>query len=292
MPFLQLGKDVTPLLKLGIAFMVSGLMTMGSAYWIRVIVLRETGLEASGLYQSAWNIGGIYVGFILQAMGTDFFPRLSAAAHDDAECNRLVNEQTRVSLLLGGPGVLTMLALAPLVISVLYTSRFHGAVEPLRWICLGMMLRVITWPVGFIFVAKGRQNLFLAIDLAYSLIHVGLAWILVKRFAVNGAGLAFFGSYVFHLLLVYPIARQVSGFRYSAENRTLGLLFLPSIALVFAGFYWLPPPWATCVGLLGALSSGVLSLRSLARLAQFDSAPRIQRLLRSLRLAATRRPRC
>jgi enterobacterial common antigen flippase len=282
----QLGRDLSPLLKLGIAFMLSGLMTMGSGYWIRVIVLRETGLEAAGLYQAAWTIGGIYVGFILQAMGTDFFPRLAAVAHDDAECNRLVNEQTRVSLLLGGPGVLTMLALAPIGISILYTTQFQGAVEPLRWICLGMMLRVITWPIGFIFVAKGKQNLFLAIDLAYSLVHVGLAWILVKAFGVTGAGLAFFGSYAFHLLLVYPIARHVSGFRYARENRNLGLVFLPLIAVVFEGFRELPSPWATCLGLLAALASGVLSLRTLAGLVGSEqSHPVLRRLLRILRVS-------
>jgi len=277
----QLRQELAPLLKLGVAFMLSGFLTMGSAYWIRVLVLREVGLEAAGLYQSAWTIGGIYVGFILQAMGTDFFPRLSAAAHDAAESNRLVNEQMRVSLLLAGPGVLAMLALAPLVIAVLYTSKFHGAVEPLRWICLGMMLRVITWPVGFLFVAKGRQNLFLGIDLAYSLVHVGLAWWGVKALGVSGAGLAFFGSYVFHALVVYPLARQLSGFRTAPENRRLGLVFLPLIALVFASFRALPLPWATGIGLLAAASTGVYSLRTVVRLVGVERAPAaLRRLLR------------
>ena len=103
-----------------------------------------------GLYQSAWTLGGLYIGFILDAMGADFYPRLTAVATDDRECTRLVNEQTEIGLLLAGPGVLGTLTFAPLVMTLFYTAEFSGAVEPLRWICLGMAalrgLRSLRWP--------------------------------------------------------------------------------------------------------------------------------------------------
>src|SRR6185437_15065321 len=111
------------------AFMITGLMPLGIAYVVRIIILKKVGLEGAGLYQSAWTIGGLYVGFILQAMGADFYPRLTASANDNAECNRLVNEQAFIGLLLGGPGVLATLTLAPLVITIFYTARFYAAVE-------------------------------------------------------------------------------------------------------------------------------------------------------------------
>ena len=99
----ELGQEARGLLKLGVAFSASSVLTMGAAYAIRLIVLRKVSFEAAGLYQSAWALGGLYVGFILQAMGADFYPRLTAVAKDNAECNRLVNEQAQISLLLAGP---------------------------------------------------------------------------------------------------------------------------------------------------------------------------------------------
>ena len=42
-------------------------------------------------------------------LGTDFYPRLVGAASDDVQCNRLVNEQAHISLLLALPGVLATL---------------------------------------------------------------------------------------------------------------------------------------------------------------------------------------
>ena len=91
-------------------------------------------------------------------MGADFFPRLTAVAQDNSECNRLVNEQAEVGLLLAGPGVLGTLTFAPLVIQLFYSARFGPAVEILRWICLGMMLRVASWPMGYILLAKGARQ--------------------------------------------------------------------------------------------------------------------------------------
>ncbi len=66
--------------------MASRLLTFGAAYAIRIIVLKD-GVMATGLYQAAWGLGGLYAGFFLQAMGTDFYPRLTATADDHVECN-------------------------------------------------------------------------------------------------------------------------------------------------------------------------------------------------------------
>ena len=46
------------------------------------VVASQAGLEAAGLYQAAWTLSGLYVGFILQSMGTDFYPRLVGCCED------------------------------------------------------------------------------------------------------------------------------------------------------------------------------------------------------------------
>jgi antigen flippase len=261
------------LLKLGVAFMVSGLLVPGVAYFVRVILLHKAGLAATGIYQSAWTLGGLYVGFILQAMGADFYPRLSAAANNNAECNRLVNEQALVGLLIAGPGVVATLTFAPLVIALFYSTKFSGSVGLLRWICLGATLQVITWPMGFIIVAKARQNLFLVSEILWAISAIGLAWTCVSWWGLNGAGIAFFLAYVVHWLIVYPIVRQLSGFRWSPENRQTGLLILSLIAVVFCGFYVLPLLWAAALGTLAAGLSGVYSIRVLTKLVPVRDMP-------------------
>jgi antigen flippase len=269
------------LLKLGFAFMFSGLMTMGVAYVIRITVLRKVGFEATGLYQSAWTLGGLYVGFILQAMGADFYPRLTASAKDNTACNRLVNEQALVGLLLAGPGVIATLTLAPLVIVLFYSAKFGAAVGILRWICLGTILQVVTWPMGFIIVAKAKQALFIGCELAWAIVSLGLAWLCVSYFALDGVGIAFFGSYIFHGFLIYGVVSRLSGFRWSRQNAQTGLLFLFVISIVFGGFYVLPFLVAVCVGTIAAILAGIYSIRALVNLVSYDQIPYpVQRLLK------------
>lgn len=281
----QVGQEAAALLKLGFAFMSSGLMTIGVAYVVRITLLRKVGIEATGLYQSAWTLGGLYVGFILQAMGADFYPRLTASAKDNTACNRLVNEQARVGLLLAGPGVIATLTFAPAVIALFYSAKFGAAVPILRWICLGTTLQVITWPMGFIIVAKGKRVLFFWSEVAWAIVAVGLAWICVRSFGLNGAGIAFFGSYIFHALLIYPIVRRLSGFSWSSANRHASLLFLSLIAGVFCEFYVLRLFWAAAIGTLAVVVSAAYSTRVLLKLTPLNEIPRpLRRLVLDLGL--------
>jgi O-antigen/teichoic acid export membrane protein len=280
------GDEAGALLKLGLAFSASGILTMGAAYAIRLIVLRKVSFEAAGLYQSAWALGGLYAGFILQSMAADFYPRLTAVAKDNAECNRLVNEQAEISFLLAAPGVMATMTFAPLVIALFYTTEFAAAVEPLRWICFGMALRIISWPMGFIIVAKGLQSIFFWAEVAATVVHVGLAFVLVDYFGLTGAAMAFFGLYIWNGILMYMIVRRLSGFRWSAANRRIGLWLLPAVGAVFGGFHWLPFWLATTLGTLAAFGAGIYSIRILARLITMDRVPRsIRQLLVWLRIA-------
>jgi PST family polysaccharide transporter len=276
----EVKQEAAPLLKLGVAFMASGLMTMSGAYAVRILILRTLGLEATGLYQSAWTLGGLYVGFILQAMGADFYPRLTAIANDNAECNRLVNEQTRVGLLLAGPGVIATLTFTPLVLSMFYSARFQGAVEILRWICLGATMQVITWPMGFIIVAKGRQNLFLLSDIAWTGVYLILAWPGVRFFGLKGAGIAFFGSYIFHCLWTYPIVHSITGFEWTYTNMQTGLLLFALIVFAFSGFYFLPMWLAICIGTLATVLITIHSIRAMIAVISSDQvSSSVRRLL-------------
>jgi enterobacterial common antigen flippase len=277
----QISAETRSLLRLGLAFMFSSLLTMGAAYAVRLILIRHEGLDAAGLYQAAWAVAGMYVAFILQAVGTDFYPRLVAAANDDAQCNRLANEQAQVSLLLAGAGVLATLTFASPIVRVLYSADFTGASDVLRWVCLGMALRVVTWPLGYILVAKGEQTLFVAADLLWTIVNVGLTWWCVQRFGVSGAGIAFFGSYLFHLMVVYPMCRRLSGFRWSRDNLKISLSFAVLIAAVQLAFMLADTALAMALGAAATAASAIVSARLLYRLVDTEQLPsRLARLIR------------
>jgi PST family polysaccharide transporter len=171
-----------------------------------------------------------------------------------------------------------------LLIAALYSAKFGGSVPILRWICLGTTLQVVTWPMGFIIVAKGRQNLLIFSEVTWAIVSIALAWFCIVRFGINGAGIAFFGSYIFHGFLVYPIAHHLSGFRWSGYNLRLGLIYFSLIGAVFCGFYFLPFGLAVFWGAVATLGSGIYSIWAFSKLVSFDRVPRpLQRIIMRFR---------
>ncbi|WP_245622333.1 O-antigen translocase [Devosia epidermidihirudinis] len=261
------------LLNLGFAFMASALLTTGSAFVIRILIVQQLGVDAAGNYQAAWALGGIYVGVILQAMGTDFYPHLSAVSHDHAASNQMVNEQSRISILLAGPGLLATLALSPLVMTVFYSHQFTEAVPILRWFCLGMLLRVVAWPMGFVIVAKGRQQMFFWTELAAAVVQVGLAWALLSYAGLAGAGIAFVGLYVWHGGVIYLLVRRLTGFRFSRENLVLIGMYVGLTCLVLLAVELLPVWPGTLVALVATALASWFSLGQLVRLVPVHWVP-------------------
>jgi PST family polysaccharide transporter len=273
LPWREMRTETEELLKLGLAFTTSALMSLGTGYLIRVLVLRKLGADAAGFYQAAWSIGGLYAGFILQAMGADFFPRLTAIANDNEACNRMVNEQTEVGLWVAIPGLLATLTFAPVVIHLFYSGRFGPAVDLLRWNCLGLLLRVAAWPIGFIILAKGERRLYIVTELVSGLAYLGLVWIGLYFFGLVGTSVGFFAVYVFYLIMLYAVGWRLSGFRWSPKTARVAIFGVPLIAGVFAAGCFLPGYVATPLGAAVTAGACYYSLKKILALVALENLP-------------------
>ena len=226
--------EARPLLKLGLAFMLVALLVEGSQYLLRVLIIRHSGLGAAGVYQASTTLSSVYVGIILRAMTTDYYPRLTAAANDIKERNSLINKQIEVGLLLAAPVVLATITLAPLVIVIFYSPRFMSAVAILRWQILGVLLQVCTLPIGFILRAKGSGKLLFWTELFSYITLLSLAWVGMSHFGLPGIGMAFFGMNLLYGILIFGIARRTYGFVFSTRNVQISSIFFAATVFAFA----------------------------------------------------------
>lgn len=253
------------MVRLGLVFMWNGLMGSAVSYITITLITQQIGLQGVGIYSAAFALSGMFVGFVLGAMGADYYPRLTAVAHDKAAMNSLVNEQTEIGLLMAVPGLLATLALAPWIVRVFYTSEFLPAVEPLQWFVLGCLGRVIAWPLGFVMTALGEAKLTLFTETGANLLHVALIALGLNLFGIQGVAIAFFVLYVGYIGAVYLVGRHLIGFRFSASCTRLALLALPVVMLTFIAVRWLPLWPATLTGSLLTLVVSAYALRCLAQ---------------------------
>lgn len=249
--------------RLGFVLMWNGLIGSVVAYLTRVLITQQISLEAVGIFGAAFALSGMLVNFVLNAMGADYYPRLTAVAPDREAMKRLVNEQTEIGLLLAVPGLLATLSLAPWIIRVFYTGEFLPATELLQWFILGCLGRVLSWPLGFVMLALGRGGWFFLTETLFNAIHLAMILLGLMLVGLEGTAIAFFLLYIGYTAAVYGVGRHLIDFTWSATTQQLLLMLLPVVTLAFLASRTLPLWPATLVGMGITLVTSVLSLRGL-----------------------------
>jgi len=217
------------MVKLGLVFMWLGLLGSAVTYFTVMLITQQISLQAVGLYSAAFALSGIFVNFVLSAMGADYYPRLTCVANDNVAVNRMVNEQTEIGLLLAVPGLLATLVLAPWIIQLFYTKEFLPAVDLIQWFILGCLGRVISWPLGYIALARNEKMKYFLIETSSQIIHVLLIVLCLSFFGLKGVAIAFSALLMFSTAILWTAARTMTGFRWSNTNKVLiasSILFL------------------------------------------------------------------
>jgi O-antigen/teichoic acid export membrane protein len=251
------------MVRFGLVFMWNALLLAVVAFLTRAFITQQLDLAAVGIFSAAFALSGMFVQFILSAMGADFYPRLTAEANNPEKMCRLVNEQTEIGLLLSVPGLLATLALAPWIIQLFYTAEFLPAVALLQWFILGCLGRVIAWPMGFIMLAQGKSRWFFFTETLFNVAHLGLIWVGLILFGLEGVSMAFAALYVIYIFAVYGVSQFLIAYRWSRAVKKLLIILLPIVFTIFLVSRNLPIWPSSLIGVIASAVVGVMCLRGL-----------------------------
>ena len=255
--------EANGMIRLGLVFMANGLMGSTVAYITVALITQYEGTQAVGLYSAALALSGMFINFVLGAMGADYYPRLTAAATDKAAMNRMVNEQTEIGLLLAMPGLLATMTLAPWIIQIFYSKEFLPAVGVLQLFILGCIGRIISWPLGYIMISLKKNSLYLFSEFTWNILHITLIFLGLLFFDIQGVSFALPLLYIIVTIQSKIIARKLIGFKWNTSSIRLifsylfillSLLLYCRSADVFS---------STVVGSIISIGSTIHSLRSI-----------------------------
>ncbi len=203
------------MINLGVMLSLSSLITLLVAYIIRIYIgsaneTEELGLIDVGLYSAGFVILNSYVGIIFNAMGTDYFPRLSEIANDITKLRKTVLEQATVAILLITPIIVVFLACAPFIIVILYSHEFSPIVAMVTWGILGMIFKAVSWSMGYMIIAKGDSKVFIKTAIGFNTILLSINIIGYHFGGLEGVGISFFIYYIIHFIAI----RIITYYRY------------------------------------------------------------------------------
>ncbi len=281
----ELWREWRSLLGLGVAVMAATVLSSLAQLATRALTTEAIDLNATGHFEAAWAISMTYIGFVLSAMGADYYPRLTAAVADRDRANRLVNEQAEVALVLAAPVLIGIVSFAPVVIHLLYSGEFAPAIEVLRLQVLGDVLKVAAWPMGFILLAHSANRAFFLTELLWNAVYVGAVWLLLPAIGLDATGAAFVIGYVFYTAMIYFVVARLQGFR---PTRRVVLLLLVTLTTAVAVYIVsrLDATWGLVLGAVATSATGIYSLQALLAMLQLEGrlGRMVSRLARFLRL--------
>jgi PST family polysaccharide transporter len=178
----------------------------------------------------------------------------------------MVNEQSQIAILLALPGLAAMMIFAPLVIQLFYAPSFSSAVPILRWCIMAILGRVISWPLGFVILAKGNGKLFLFTEIFAGVLHLVGVFIFSTLWGLKGAGIAFMMLYVVYTALMVLVMHRLVGATWT--KHTLDMTLIASTVMVLLMLNctfnnYLIFAWPINLSILAAVT--FLSLRQLAK---------------------------
>jgi PST family polysaccharide transporter len=145
---------------------------------------------------------------------------------------------------------------------------------------LGDILKVASWPLGFILLASGSGRDFMLTEVVVNAVFVLLLWVGLPWMGLLAAAIAFVGMYATLLPIVYGLARMRTAFRWDTRValHTFGLFLYAAISFSLSS-------WSQLATLVTATLGAIfLALYGLARLGVMVKLPaRLEHLSRTIR---------
>ncbi|MDE6524163.1 MAG: oligosaccharide flippase family protein, partial [Paramuribaculum sp.] len=163
---------VRRLLRSGMSLMAVGAMSVGVTFAVNVWLRAEAGESSVAMYNAASSVSSQCASLVFMAMAMDYFPRISALAGDRKAMSGVVEHQIRAVLTVLAPMSCLLSAMAPLVTGLLFSSEFDGMIPMLRWLSVAMVLKGVSYPLGYVPLAMGHRRLYFRLEGIYGTVTV------------------------------------------------------------------------------------------------------------------------
>lgn len=238
------------MLVMGFMISLSGLISIAAAYLLRIFINRTGNMADVGLYNAGFAIINTYVGMIFTAMGTDYYPRLSAVANSNEQCARNVNQQSEIALLILAPVLIGFLVFIHWAIILLYSTQFLAITGMIYWASLGIFFKAVSWAIAFVFLAKGASRLFFWNELTGNTYTLGFSLLGYHFGGLTGLGVSFLMVYMIYLIQVYVIAKVKYHFSFTSSFLKIFAVQFSLALMSFAIVNLIEKPYTYVIGTL------------------------------------------
>jgi PST family polysaccharide transporter/lipopolysaccharide exporter len=154
------------------------------------VVGKVLGAAELGLYGLAYNLAHTPATSISNVIAKVAFPVYARLQHDSAALRDAYLRVLRVTASLAVPALAGIMALAPVLVRVLYGLKWMPMVVPLTILCVGGLERAVTSPVAPLFNAMGKPKIVFFLVTGKLLLFGAGIFPLTARYGILGTAIA------------------------------------------------------------------------------------------------------
>jgi len=175
---------------------------------IRSYLIRTLSIEDAGYWQGIVRISDIYLTFITSTLSIYYLPRLSEIK-DKGELRRELFKGYKFILPLAILSSLAIYFSRELIVHLLLAKSFSPMLPLFLWQLVGNVLKIASWLLGYLLLAKAMTKVFIITELAFGLSLYVLTVFCVARVGVVGATYAYAINYFLYLLIMIYLFRDI-----------------------------------------------------------------------------------
>lgn len=251
------------MLKLGLTISITGLISLGVAYIVRIYINHMGNVAQVGLYNAGFMIINTYVGLVFTAMGTDYYPRLAGVANNISKSNIIINQQAEIAILVLAPILTFFLVFISWIVVLLYSTQFIEISGMIHWAALGMFFKAISWSIAFLLLAKGASKLYFWNELVANIYMLILNLLSYRLWGLDGLGVSFLIGYFLYFIQVYIVTKLKYSFLFDRAIYSLFTIQFLIAILCFVMVKLLVTPYSYIVGSALIVLSSFYSFKEL-----------------------------
>lgn len=153
---------------------IPSLINSGSVFLINYLIIEFLGEKTSGYYYSAYALGSVSLGLILQATSKEFYPRISALSDRESEYISTLNMQINLVLSISFVCVILGLVCGKIIIPVLFSKDYLPAYAVFVPLLMMFYVRGIIWTIGFALLGKNETKVFRDLEILSTFFVLGV----------------------------------------------------------------------------------------------------------------------
>ena len=166
---------------------------------IRTLLVEHSGVELASYWEGYSRLSLFISGLAISSISLYYLPKL-VEANTGQEMLKVVLWGVKFLFAVAFPAMILIFLFGNNVISLLYTTNFLEAIFLLKWELLGTFLKLLSFSVSFIMIAKKLTTVFVISELISGLLFLGLSMFFIDKYGVVGASIAYTGTYFLYLL--------------------------------------------------------------------------------------------